>query len=304
MSPVRVHGDSVLSEMRARSVRAEDILPGSPGWWSGNSEVLRSTADAFLVKVPRAHAPLVSFDDNHGVLREMLFERELGPEVLGIQEGVVCQRDLGPEWHVATFTRLRRRAGLVPRVIALHRDIAAASVSLTSWTGMQQLARLRMSLAEVGAWSPPEVSRAERILEQVGDRLDSGLARVAFLGDASTSNVMLHSAHEDVRAVGGTLAVAADPLQVAGALIAELVPFFGSAEEIFTAYWGARNPAAFSRACLYALLEDVKWTYVSRIAAAPAVDSRFNSSVYSFVRARHADYLMKDKEYRQWLEHI
>ncbi len=100
------------------------------------------------------------------------------------------------------------------------------------------------------------------------------------------------------------MAVAADPIQVVGALIAELSPYLASAEEVFELYWGRHDSELLARANVYAMIEDVKWMYVSRIAAADRFTPAFNSSVYSMVRARRLELWTRQGDYLQWMERI
>jgi hypothetical protein len=289
------------------STPIDEIAGGSPGWWSGNAEIRRSARPGLLVKVPRRHASRVGTADNHARSRVALGEAGLGPRVLLHDGEVIVQEELRhEEWQVLTFTRLMRE-GRLARFTNLHTEIASSVQGLQETAPITQLAKLRAVMADLGVHAAPEIAVAERVLEQVGDRLDSGRPRVTFLGDCSCSNAMVRRDGTEMRAVGGTLAVATDPVHVAGALVAELVPYVTDAWHVLQALRGSlveTDDVTFARANLYALAEDVKWVYISRIASANAFESRFNSSVYSMVRARRAELVIRQGQYRRWMEAI
>lgn len=290
------------------STPIEEIAGGSPGWWSGNAEIRRSARPGLLVKVPRRHASRIGTADNHARSRIALGKAGLGPRVLLHHGEAIVQDELSrQEWQVLTFTRLTAE-GRLARFIDLHSEIASSVHGLEEVAPMAQLSRLRSVMADLGVHAAPELAVAERALEQVGDRLDSGGPRVTFLGDCSCSNMMVRRDGAQMRAVGGTLAVATDPVHVAGALVAELVPYVTDARHVLQALRGslveAVDDVTFARANLYALAEDVKWVYISRIASAPAFEPRFNSSVYAMVRARRAELVIRQGQYRRWMEAI
>lgn len=269
------------------------IVPGGPGWWSGNSEI---EVDGFRVrKRPRAHATEISRQGAQFTLRSAVADIGLGPAVEIEGADLLCNDLRASGYLVGTYSRLRNTPGALDSVIDAHRAVAELPVALPVVDIVDELADLRRIVASPEVAPPSSAAPLERFISSVQDELRDGPLPVPTFSDATAGNAMVRE-NGSVQLVGGTLAAATDPHYVAGVLIAEFAPHLRSAEEVFERFWGRWDPAAFARAKLFSVADDLRWTYISLIASARNKDPEFLSSLYGQFRAMRGRYAMLDAQ--------
>ncbi|WP_143338124.1 hypothetical protein [Demequina sp. NBRC 110054] len=276
------------------------IIPAAPGWWGGNTHVyVERTGEGEVVhRLARAHRARVMPFDASADLVGALASAGLGPELVSSEPGHLVTRCLEPGAIVLNHTRIREH-GLIGRVLGMHRAVAALDVAVPVLDPVAEVERLLGVLTDLGTTLPYGGDEAARLVLDSRDALTATEAAVPSLGDAAATNLLLLP-DGSLQAVGGTLACAVDPAYTAGALLAEYAPYLGSPEELFMDVWGGWDAAAYRRARLFGLVDDVRWAAISRIAAVLADNPGFVASHTGNLRVKHAVATMHDPELESW----
>ena len=105
----------------------------------------------------------------------------------------------------------------------------------------------------------------------------------------------------EVRLVGWTQAGRMDPLEEVGSVLTELAPFVADDATIFEAAWGDRDPAAFARAHLYGLADDLRWGLIGSCARALEPDSPIEYQRYGSWRLFKARFAVANGQVDRWM---
>lgn len=275
----------------------ETIVPGGPGWWSGNSSI--EVADGQVRKTPRVHVSQISHPESQLVLRTAVADAGLGPAVTPQVDGLVMPDLRHDGYGVATYGRLRRIPGSMEKLIDAHRMVSRLPVTLPVLDVFAEIARLRGVVAGLQIAPPSSAAPVEYFVADVRALLDDGPAPVPSFGDATSGNAMVRE-DGSVALVGGTLASAVDPHYTAGVVIAEFAPHLAPAEEVFERFWGTWDTGSFARAQFYSIVDDLRWSYISRIATAHNEDPSFVASLYGQFRTTRARATLKDSRIQEW----
>jgi hypothetical protein len=280
------------------------VESGGPGWWAGNTRVFRGRAGerSYILKVPREHRAEIMPFDASAAMAAALDEAGLGPEVLAADGGATITADLSPTCRVANYARIRS-AGALDAVVGLHRSVAGLPTRLPYLSIVDEIRRLRSALVALDMELPdgaaPVLATAVRLMPLLAESAAGSPETAPTIGDASTTNLMLDEGG-GILAVGTTMSAAMDRAYVAGALINELSPYFAEPRAVFELFWGSWDPAAYARARLFGVLDDLRWACVSRIATARTTDTGFVASLYGNLRIRHATTVLGDPDFDRW----
>ncbi|MCL8025326.1 phosphotransferase family protein [Nocardioides bruguierae] len=277
----------------------DSIAAGGPGWWSGNSRLLVSAVHPGVVrKSARPHAAHLTTPGAEVALRRAAADAGLGPWVTEVDEGLEMPDLRASGYRVATYARMAVPLR-VESMVDAFRQIGDLDVDLPVLDVLADLARLRGVLATLPVVPPAETEPLERVVVELRALLADGPPPVPSFADVTTGNVMVDAAGR-LQLVGGTFAAAVDPLFTAGCLIAELCPHLAEPEDVFTWFWGSFDRSAYARAQLYAIADDLRWAYVSRIATACKDDKGFVPELYGVHRTRRGLWALKDASFRDW----
>jgi hypothetical protein len=281
------------------------VTAGGPGWWAGNSIIEQAAlaSGPVIRKTPRAHAAHISpAATGAAALKIALGEAGLGPRVLAHDRasGAVTMSAPGPDFELGTYSRILK-SGALGAIVQAHRAVGELTggpndESLTALPAVPVVAemrRLSAAAALVGAMRPADSAHLDSSVARLTGMLGGSEPTVPSLGDATAGNVLLGSSGQ-VLLLGGTLAARLEPAHVAGCLLAEFGHFVAEPREVFELYWGAFDPEAYERARLFAILEDLRWGYISRIATALNSDDEFVASLYGLWRVRRGMFDLSD----------
>lgn len=284
------------------------IESGGPGWWAGNSRVYLGAVDGgpVVLNSPREHTKLIAPGSGGSSMRRLLAQEGLGPAIVSHDELGVVSADISAEFAVMTYSRCEAN-DLRDAVIDLHaavRDMdgddedASVEIALPTISIVQELRRLRGIMATLNMTLADGAEQAVHELDRLAPALADGPDPRPTLGDATLSNVMRST--ERLQLVGGTLAGSMDPSYIAGSLINELAPYFGSPEEVFERFWGSWDSQLYARARLLAIADDIRWAYITRIATATSMERGFVTGPYGNHRAKRAVVAVMTPEFRRW----
>lgn len=310
MTEAAVCPDRLLNEALPEELAGIDWAPtlptvAHPSWFAGDSVFFEGRSRGGASLLARILRPSVAIrSDCSAVFAAMdaAAAAELAPPVVfhDAARGVCVQEKLGEAWQVATLYRLldadAQQASLRVRLQfrELAPDLPRASV-------FNQVKMLLSHMRDRAMCIPPMAQEVIAAVEEARGYTIGGPEAVACHGDGTVSNVML-SAH-GARLVGWTQAGRMDPLEEAGSVLTELVPFVADAEAVFEALWGERDPAALARARLYGVADDLRWALVGFYAAASQAGSGIEYSRYAHWRLQKARCAVTNGgEFARWLE--
>ncbi|GGC85132.1 phosphotransferase [Chelatococcus reniformis] len=211
----------------------------------------------------------------------------IGPRVLcaDLDEGVLVMEDLDRGWRVGTLERVLDPA-IVDAVLAARRRFREGPPLPKRRGVFEEVEHFHAAAQEARAQLPSETAWLVGELRLAADAIRGlAIAPVPIHGDGNVSNILISDAGE-IRLIDWDRATTADPLEDIGSFLVEAFAHEPEARDAFTRHTGAFDEAAFSRARLYGIADDLRWGLIGALLAAK---SRRNTlEFYKFASWRFA----------------
>jgi hypothetical protein len=216
----------------------------------------------------------------------------IGPRVMlaDIQAGILIMEDLNHGWRVGTLERMREPA-IVDAVIAARRRFQSGKPLSRRISVFDEIEHFHAAVRSAKAQVPVDV---EWLVEELRfaavafQGLD--ITPVPIHGDGNVSNILI-SDRGEVRLIDWDRATTADPLEDLGSFLLEAFAQEPEARDAFTRNAGAFDEAAFNRARIYGVADDLRWGLIGSLLAAKSPRNTlefYKFASWRFVRCRMA----------------
>jgi Phosphotransferase enzyme family len=216
----------------------------------------------------------------------------IGPKVLMAdpKAGVLVMEDLNQGWRVGTLERMLE-PGIVDAVIAARRLFQAGQPLLRRKSVFDEIQHFHTAATEANAQLPPDAEWLVKELRFAADAIRAlDIAPVPIHGDGNVSNILISDAGE-VRLIDWDRATTADPLEDLGSFLVEAFAQEPEARAAFIRSNGAFEEAAFNRARIYGVADDLRWGLIGALLAAKSARNTlefYKFASWRFVRCRMA----------------
>jgi hypothetical protein len=216
----------------------------------------------------------------------------VGPRVVlaDIDAGLLVMEDLNQGWRVGTLERMLEPS-IVDAVIAARR-LFQTGKPLSRRDGVfAEIERFYAAAVAAKAQLPTDV---EWLVEEL--RFASAAVQriaatpVPIHGDGNVSNIMISDTGE-VRLVDWDRATTADPLEDIGSFMVEAFAGEPEARDAFIRNTGTFDEAAFNRARLYGVADDLRWGLIGALLSAKSPRNTlefYKFASWRFLRCRMA----------------
>lgn len=293
-----------------RDIVIEQAIPvlASPSWRGvdGTPFRARDKASGACLMVKVMHADAVHYIDVGAA-----FTAATAASVLGVgpavhladpEAGTLVMEHLGEGWSTLTLDRLLDPA-LCDRILAARRTLQQAAPLARTASVFDEIERFWAEVRADGAEIPPYAEWLVRNMAEMKAAFagKTDAARTIH-GDGNCSNVLVNAAGE-VRLVDYDRATTSDPLEDLGSFLVEAYAFETEAREAFVRYTGGFDEAAFCRAMLYGVADDLRWALIaSLVAARSAREIEFYKfASWRFLRCRMA---VRDPRFSERLRRV
>lgn len=275
----------------------------SPSWVSGDSQFFEGCTPGGAQLLVRVLRPATAIRVDYAAMfaaMQAAAEARLAPALLyhDASHGICVEEKLDDRWQVATLFRLLG-SGMWRASLRARRAFGELDLVLPVVSVFDEVARLRAFTRDHAVDLPDVTKQISEVVEEARACMCGGPEPLPCHGDGAVSNLML--AANEVRLVGWTLAGSMDPLEEVGSVLTELAPFVADAETVFEAAWGRRDRAAFARASLYGLADDLRWGLIGSCARALEPDSPIEYQRYANWRLFKARFAIVHGEVARWM---
>ncbi len=278
-----------------RTVTVEAAIPvlASPSWRGADAAPLRVRDEAGETLFVKLMAPdgRATIDFSSAFAAAVAAgEAGLGPKVLSAdaEAGVLVMEDLAEGWRTATLEAMYDPATL-DRVLAARRAFQDLPALPRTEGVFAEIERFYAGCLESDAAIPSDTEWMVDSLRLAAEAIRPVAgAPVPIHGDGNVSNIMLHESGA-VRLVDFDRATNADPLEDLGSFLIEAHAFEPEARDTFTRLTGGFDEAAFNRAWLYGIADDLRWGLLGCLTAAVSPRKTLEFHKYAswrFVRCR------------------
>jgi thiamine kinase-like enzyme len=277
----------------AATVEAAIPVLASPSWRGADAAPLRVRAEGGETLFVKLMAPdgraTIDFDCAFAAA-VAAGAAGLGPQVLfaDAEAGVLVMEDLTDGWRTATLEAMYDAATL-DRVVETRRAFQALPALPRTEGVFTEIERFYAGCLENAAAIPSDTEWMVDSLRLAAEAIASHAgAPVPIHGDGNVSNIMLHESGA-VRLVDFDRATNADPLEDLGSFLIEAHAFEPEARDTFRRLTGGFDEAAFNRAWLYGIADDLRWGLLGCLTAAvsPRKTMEFHKyASWRFVRCR------------------
>jgi hypothetical protein len=276
----------------------------SPSWVGGDSiffEGSTSSGVPMLLRILRPAAMIRVDCAAAFAAMEAAGSAGLAPAVLfhDASRGICIEEKLDGGWQMATLYRLLDK-DVWRATVRGRRRVQEAAPDLPQTSVFDQIARLLAYARGNAVEIPAAADEVIAAVEEARASVRGGPKPVSCHGDGAVSNVMLNAG--EVRFVGWTQAGRMDPLEEIGSMLTEYAPFISDAATVFQEAWGDRDPAAFARARLYGLADDLRWGLIGTLARALEPDSPIEYQRYGNWRLFKARFAVARGQATRWTE--
>jgi len=216
----------------------------------------------------------------------------IGPRVMlaDIQAGILIMEDLNHGWRVGTLERMLEPA-IVDAVIAARRLFQAGKPLPRRKSVFDEIEHFYSAVVLAKAQIPVD---AEWLVEELRfaaaafQGLD--ITPAPIHGDGNVSNILISDAG-DVRLIDWDRATTADPLEDLGSFLVEAFAQEPEARDAFIRNTDALDEAAFNRARIYGVADDLRWGLIGALLAAKSPRNTlefYKFASWRFVRCRMA----------------
>jgi hypothetical protein len=216
----------------------------------------------------------------------------IGPRVMlaDIQAGILIMEDLNHGWRVGTLERMLEPA-IVDAVIAARRLFQAGKPLSRRKSVFDEIEHFYSAVVSAKAQIPVD---AEWLVEELRfaaaafQGLD--ITPAPIHGDGNVSNILISDAGE-VRLIDWDRATMADPLEDLGSFLVEAFAQEPEARDAFIRNTDALDEAAFNRARIYGVADDLRWGLIGALLAAKSARNTlefYKFASWRFLRCRMA----------------
>jgi hypothetical protein len=216
----------------------------------------------------------------------------IGPRVMlaDIQAGILIMEDLNHGWRVGTLERMLEPA-IVDAVIAARRLFQAGKPLPRRESVFDEIEHFYSAVVLAKAQIPVD---AEWLVEELRfaaaafQGLD--ITPAPIHGDGNVSNILISDAG-DVRLIDWDRATTADPLEDLGSFLVEAFAQEPEARDAFIRNTDALDEAAFNRARIYGVADDLRWGLIGALLAAKSTRNTlefYKFASWRFLRCRMA----------------
>ena len=216
----------------------------------------------------------------------------IGPRLLAADEtaGVLVMEDLDQGWRVGTLERMRDPK-IVDAVIAARRAFQSSGPLPKSASVFDEIERFHADAKATNAQLPTDVDWLVDELRFAGTVLkEIAIGRAPIHGDGNVSNLLISDAGE-IRLIDWDRATTADPLEDIGSFILEVCEQEPEALDAFNRNFPDLGEAAFNRARVYGVADDLRWGLIGAVVAAKSPRNThefYKFASWRFLRCRMA----------------
>jgi hypothetical protein len=287
-----------LASWGAGDIVIEPAIPilASPSWrgvdgfpWRATK---KSSGESIFIKVMDRDAELYVDVPCAFEAARRASDLGIGPRVMlaDIQAGILIMEDLNHGWRVGTLERMLEPA-IVDAVIAARRLFQAGKPLPRRKSVFDEIEHFYSAVVSAKAQIPVD---AEWLVEELR------FAAAAFQGldiipapihgDGNVSNILISDAGE-VRLIDWDRATTADPLEDLGSFLVEAFAQEPEARDAFIRNTDALDEAAFNRARIYGVADDLRWGLIGALLAAKSARNTlefYKFASWRFLRCRMA----------------
>jgi hypothetical protein len=216
----------------------------------------------------------------------------IGPKVMlaDIQAGILVMEDLNHGWRVGTLERMLEPQ-IVDAVLAARRRFQTGKPLPRRKTVFDEIEQFYAAVKSAKAQVPVDIEwLVEELRFAAAGFATLKIAPVPIHGDGNVSNMMISDAGE-VRLIDWDRATTADPLEDLGSFLVEAFAQEPEARDAFVRATGAFDEAAFNRARIYGVADDLRWGLIGALLTAKSARNTLESYKFAswrFVRCRMA----------------
>jgi hypothetical protein len=216
----------------------------------------------------------------------------IGPKVIlsDVQSGLLMMEDLNQGWRVGTLERMLEPK-IVDAVIAARRLFQTGERLSKCKSVFDEIEHFYAAVVSAKAQLPAD---AEWLVEELRFAAAAcrglDIAAVPIHGDGNVSNILISDAGE-VRLIDWDRATTADPLEDIGSFLIEAFAQEPEARDAFIRNTGKFDEAAFNRARIYGIADDLRWGLIGALLAAKSARNTlefYKFACWRFVRCRMA----------------
>jgi hypothetical protein len=216
----------------------------------------------------------------------------IGPRVMlaDIQAGVLIMEDLNHGWRVGTLEQMLEPA-IVDAVIAARRLFQAGKPLPRRKSVFDEIEHFYSAVVSAKAQIPVDAEwlvEGLRFAAAAFQGLD--ITPAPIHGDGNVSNILISDAGE-VRLIDWDRATMADPLEDLGSFLVEAFAQEPEARDAFIRNTDALDEAAFNRARIYGVADDLRWGLIGALLAAKSARNTlefYKFASWRFLRCRMA----------------
>lgn len=289
---------AAVAGWEGRDLVAEPAIPilASPSWRGVDGLPWRvkdkRTGESLIVKIMDADAAFTIDVPTAFLAARHASDLGIGPRVFAADEGpgVLVMEDLDAGWRVGTLDRLLDPA-IVDAVLAARTAFAASGPLPRSSGVFAEIERFHADAKAVQAQLPVDADWLVEELRFAGAQLrDVPVEPVPIHGDGNVSNLLISDAGE-VRLIDWDRATMADPLEDVGSMMVEAFEQEPEARDAFDRNFPTLGEAAFNRARVYGVADDLRWGLLGAVVAARSPRNThefYKFASWRFLRCRMA----------------
>ena len=282
----------------AGDVVIEPAIPilASPSWRGVDGSpwraVKKSNGESVFIKIMDRDAELYVDIPCAFEAAQRASDLAIGPKVIqaDVKEGILIMEDLNHGWRVGTLERMLEPA-IVDAVIAARRLFQTGKPLPRQKSVFDEIEHFYAAVVSAKAQIPVD---AEWLVEELRftaaafQGLD--VTPVPIHGDGNVSNILISDAG-DVRLIDWDRATTADPLEDLGSFLVEVFAQEPEARDAFIRNTDAPDEAAFNRARIYGVADDLRWGLIGALLAAKSARNTlefYKFASWRFLRCRMA----------------
>jgi Phosphotransferase enzyme family len=282
----------------AGDVVIEPAIPilASPSWRGVDGSpwraVKKSNGESVFIKIMDRDAELYVDIPCAFEAAQRASDLAIGPKVIqaDVKEGILIMEDLNHGWRVGTLERMLEPA-IVDAVIAARRLFQTGKPLPRQKSVFDEIKHFYAAVVSAKAQIPVD---AEWLVEELrfAAAAFQGLdvTPVPIHGDGNVSNILISDAG-DVRLIDWDRATTADPLEDLGSFLVEVFAQEPEARDTFIRNTDAPDEAAFNRARIYGVADDLRWGLIGALLAAKSARNTlefYKFASWRFLRCRMA----------------
>ena len=282
----------------AGDVVIEPAIPilASPSWRGVDGSpwraVKKSNGESVFIKIMDRDAELYVDIPCAFEAAQRASDLAIGPKVIqaDVKEGILIMEDLNHGWRVGTLERMLEPA-IVDAVIAARRLFQTGKPLPRQKSVFDEIEHFYAAVVSAKAQIPVD---AEWLVEELrfAAAAFQGLdvTPVPIHGDGNVSNILISDAG-DVRLIDWDRATTADPLEDLGSFLVEVFAQEPEARDAFIRNTDAPDEAAFNRARIYGVADDLRWGLIGALLAAKSARNTlefYKFASWRFLRCRMA----------------